>query len=167
VLRLFPRSAAQVCAMAGAGWDRIRPGLLAALLLGAGPAALAQTAGSGGGLAGKLTDLHSTPLDGATVVVRNELTGAEARGVTRKNGSFRFKGLEPGTYTVLAETAAREQGRLEGVVVAAGHEAQVQAAMAFEAARPVEEPAAPAETLIAKAKGGDACGTWRSCATGT
>jgi hypothetical protein len=131
-----------------AGWNRIRSGLLAALLGCVGAQADAQTpgvqgpggqtpgvqaaaAGSGGVLSGKLTDLRSMPLNRAAVVVRNEQTGAEAHGVTAKNGSFRFAGLEPGAYTVEAESGLG-RGRLEDVVVAAGHEAHVQAAMAFE-----------------------------------
>jgi hypothetical protein len=132
---------------------------LAVLLAGAGVAAGAQTAGNeaGGSLTGKLTDLHSTPLDGATVVVRNEATGAEARGTTGKNGSFRFSGLEPGAYTVLAESPQLGRGRLEGVVVSAGHEVRVQAAMAFEsvAGQPVEAAAnaAAAGTSVASRAG--------------
>ena len=127
-------------AEAGRGW--VWAGLLAVLLVCMGAAAEAQT---GGVLAGKLTDLHSAPLNGATVVVRNEATGAESRGITQKNGSFRFTGLEPGAYTVEAEIPELGRGRLEGVVVSAGHEARVQAAMAFEAvtARPAEVAAAP------------------------
>jgi hypothetical protein len=127
----------------------MRPGLLGALLLCAGAAAGAQTATfttgneAGGSMAGRLTDLRSAPLDGATVVVRNDATGTETRGITRKNGSFRFTGLEPGAYSVVAESAQLGRGRLDGVVVAAGHEARVQAAMAFEAVAP---PALVAET---------------------
>ena len=116
----------------------MRPGLLGALLLCAVTAAGAQTATlaagneAGGSLAGRLTDLRSAPLDGATVVVRNDATGAETRGITRKNGSFRFTGLEPGAYSVVALSPQLGRGRLDGVVVSAGHEARVQAAMAFE-----------------------------------
>jgi len=127
--------------------------LLAVLLVNAGAAAGAQTAlvgtvlGNGangtngsnspsetnGSLAGKLTDLHSTPLSGATVIVRNDATGVEAQGVTKKNGSFRFTRLEPGSYTVEAASDSLGRGRLLGIVVSAGREAQVQASMAFEA----------------------------------
>jgi hypothetical protein len=127
--------------------------LLAVLLLAAA-AAEAQTgrAAAGGVLTGKLTDLHSAPLDGATLVVRNESTGTEARGVTGKNGSFRFAGLEPGAYTLEAQSGQLGQGRLEGVLVSAGHEARVQASMALEpgpgqpidVAVPGAEPAIPA-----------------------
>jgi len=128
--------------MAEAGRDWVWAGLLAVLLVGAGAAAEAQT---GGVLAGKLTDLHSAPLNGARVVVRNEATGAESRGITQKNGSFRFTGLEPGVYTLEAASPGLGRGRLESVVVSAGHESHVQAAMAFEAVpvRPVEVAAAP------------------------
>jgi hypothetical protein len=84
-----------------------------------------------GTLAGKLTDLRSEPLKGITVVARNESTGAEAQGITQRNGGFRFDHLAPGTYTVMAESAQLGQGQLQGVLVSAGHEARVQAAMAF------------------------------------
>ena len=69
--------------------------------LSAKPGALTAKPGA---LSGKLTDLHSTPLDGATVVARNTATGAEARTVTQKNGSYRFTGLPAGEYTLLAES---------------------------------------------------------------
>jgi hypothetical protein len=41
--------------------------------------------------------------------------------------------LEPGSYTVEAVSERLGRGRLEGIVVSAGREAQVQAFMAFEA----------------------------------
>src|SRR5580698_9688993 len=120
-------------AVAGAGRRGVRLVLLVGLLACAGARAGAQEAGgTAGTLTGKLTDLHSVPLDRATVVVRNEATGAEARGITGKNGSFRFGGLEAGVYTVEARSARLGHGQLEDVVVSAGHEARVQAAMAFE-----------------------------------
>jgi hypothetical protein len=110
--------------------------------------AQAAAPGRGGILSGRLTDLRSTPLNGAAVVVRNEQTGAEARGVTAKNGSFRFAGLEPGAYTVEAESGPG-RGRLEDVVVAAGHEAHVQAAMAFEPVATAPTVAATATSAVA------------------
>ncbi|MDR3775099.1 MAG: carboxypeptidase-like regulatory domain-containing protein [Terracidiphilus sp.] len=106
--------------------------------------------GETGSIAGRLTDLHSAPLAGATVVVRNAVTGAETRTVTAKNGSYRFGGLDAGEYTLDAESPQLGHGRLEGIYVSGGHEARVQAAMDFEpaGAQPVEvaahEPAPPA-----------------------
>src|ERR1700677_1612547 len=100
--------------MAGIGAGRKWMGLamLGVLLAGAWAAAGAQTSGgqsskdstgsskdsngsskeTTGSIAGRLTDLQSKPLAFATVVVRNEATGAEARTTTAKNGSYRLIG---------------------------------------------------------------------------
>ena len=97
-------------------------------------------AGAGlGSLSGRLTDLHSKPIDGAAVVLRNSQTGAEARTVTEKNGSYHFTGLAAGEYTLLAQSDRFGHGSVEWIVVSAGIEAHVEAAMAlqFDATRPV------------------------------
>jgi hypothetical protein len=109
---------------------------MGALLLGAALVAAAQPA-PGGSIVGKLTDLHSTPLAGATLTARNEATGAEATATTARNGAYRFDGLEAGEYTLEAASAQLGQGRMEGVSVIAGHEARVQIAMRFEPFSPV------------------------------
>jgi len=120
---------------------------------GMGPAAaLGQSpeSASAGVIAGKLTDLHSTPLDGVAVVVRNEATGEEARTVTARNGSYRFAGLEAGEYTLVAESAQLGRGRVEGIFVAAGHEAHVQTAIQFEPAPANSVQAASCDLARAK-----------------
>jgi hypothetical protein len=127
----------QVCreqgiSMAAGGKRSWTPSLaVAALLMGAGTALLAQSAGSGS-LSGSLTDLHSAPLDGVQLTARNQATGAEMRTVTARNGVYRFAGLDAGEYTLEAASPQLGQGRLEGVLVTAGHEARLQAAMQFE-----------------------------------
>jgi len=144
---------------------------VAALLMGAVVACLAQSARTQrveggaeqgilpGSLSGKLTDLHSNPLEGISVVARNQATGAETRTITTKNGSYRFVGLEPGEYTLEAESLQLGRGHLEGIVVDAGYEAQVQAAMELEphsreailaALRKRSEPGPEQETLPVK-----------------
>ncbi len=110
---------------------------VAALLFCAELVIFAQSA-ENGSLAGKLTDLHSTPLDGATVVVRNQATGAEARTTTTRNGNYRFIGLDAGEYTLEAESPRLGRGRVGGILVIAGHEARVQTAIEFE--QPTAEP---------------------------
>jgi hypothetical protein len=85
-----------------------------------------------GSLAGKLTDLHSNPLAGVAVVLRNQSTGAETRTTTAKNGAYRFSGLVPGEYALEAESPALGRGQVEQIVVAGGHEAHVQTALDFE-----------------------------------
>ena len=105
----------------------------------AGAAAVAQSAT--GSLAGKLTDLYSRPMNGATLVLRNAATGVEARTTTSKNGSYRFGGLAPGEYTLEAGSPERGRGHLQGIFVSAGHEARVQAALELD--RQSLEPPVP------------------------
>ena len=121
-----------------------------ALSLGAGGVVCAQTAPAdpaplrgvqiqtppSGSLAGRLTDLHSAPLAGVSVILHNGATGAELRAVTGKNGGFRFAELEAGEYTLEADEPQLGHGRLEGILVTGGMEARVQAAMHFEPAAP-------------------------------
>jgi hypothetical protein len=102
---------------------------IAVLLMGTGAMCFAQSAQSAlsGSLVGKLAGPHSKPLDGVTVVLRKQATGAEAaRITTTKNGSYSFSGLEPGEYTLEAESLRLGRGRVEGIVVNAGHEARVK-----------------------------------------
>ena len=112
---------------------------VAVLLLGAGTAGFTQSArtrsvedGPTGSLSGKLTDLHSRPLEGVPVVARNQTTGTEARTITTKNGVYRFTGLAPGEYSVTAESPQLGRGQVEWIVVDGGHEARVQTAMELE-----------------------------------
>jgi hypothetical protein len=107
------------------------PLALAVLLFGAGVPLLAQSTPSGS-LTGKLTDLHSAPLAGATVVLRNRATGDEAHTTTSRDGSYRFAALAAGEYTLEADSGQRGHGRLNGILVSAGHEARVQTAMRFD-----------------------------------
>src|ERR1700735_4927399 len=74
----------------------------------------AQTAPTGG-VAGRLTDLHSKPLSGVTVILRNALTGTETRATTAKNGAYRISGLMPGEYTLEAESPQLGQGGLRRI----------------------------------------------------
>jgi hypothetical protein len=113
----------------------MRIALLALALLGAA-AALAQKIS--GSLTGKLTDWYSTPLDGATVTLRNNATGAVLRTITGKSGTYRFTRLDAGEYTLEADSLQLGRGQVEGIVVSAGHEARVQAAI--QLALPRREP---------------------------
>ncbi len=90
---------------------------------------IAQT--SVGALAGKLTDLHSKPLDGVTVTLKNPSTGTEVRTLTGKGGGYHFSGIAPGTYEVEAASPQLGSGIAGGVEVFAGHESRVQTAVAL------------------------------------
>lgn len=113
-----------------AGYRPIRLFVCAALFAGVGLLGRAQS--TAGSLAGRVTDLRSHPMDGVTVIVRNQATGAEARTVTARNGSYRFGNLGPGEYSLVAESQDLGLGRLDGIVIVAGHEARVQAALEFQ-----------------------------------
>jgi hypothetical protein len=104
---------------------------MAVLLMGAWLGVLAQSPGTAS-LSGRLTDLYAKPLEGVSLVARNQATGVETRTITGKNGAYRFDGLEPGEYSLEAESPALGRGHLEGIQISAGYEARVLAAMAFE-----------------------------------
>jgi len=89
-----------------------------------------------GALSGRLTDLHSAPLAGLSILLRNQATGAELRATTGKNGGFRFASLDVGEYTLEADAPRLGHGQLEGIVVTGGIESRVQAAIRFEPAPP-------------------------------
>jgi hypothetical protein len=104
---------------------------------------------SPGSLTGRLTDLYSKPLEGVTVILRAQASGAEvARTVTAKNGGYRFSKLAQGEYSLEAESTQLGRGQLESIYISAGREARVQAAINFEpspaapvlAAQPHQEP---------------------------
>ncbi len=138
--------------MAGQSW--IKPLMMVALLLMAGAGRVGFTQSAEGSLTGKLTDLYSKPLGGATVIVRNQATGAEARTTASKNGVYRFNGLGPGEYTLEAESPRLGRGQVEGIVVTAGHEARVQAALELAPPKPTPNlteahASEPASTLAA------------------
>ena len=117
--------------MAGATRSWIGPLALAALFVCAHAAVLAQSPLTGA-LAGKLTDLHSIPVGGAAILLRNQATGEESRATTQKNGAFRFAVLQPGDYTLEAESPQLGRGRVESIEVDAGSEARVQSAIDFQ-----------------------------------
>ncbi len=105
-----------------------------------------------GSLAGRLTDLHSAPLAGVSVALRNQATGAEVRTTTAKNGAFRFASLDAGEYTLEADAAQIGHGQLQGILITGGNEARVQAAMRFEPAAPaLLEAAAPTRIAVPSA----------------
>src|ERR1017187_8374873 len=130
--------------MAGVKRGWMKPLAVAVLLFGAGMPMHAQSAPSGS-LTGKLTDLHSAPLAGATVVLRNQATGTEMRTTITRNGDYRFTALDAGTYTIEADSGRVGHGRLSGILVSAGHDARVQTAMQFDLA-----PSTPVRAVFLK-----------------
>ena len=126
---------------------------MAALLVIAGAGSPGFTQSIDGSLSGRLTDLDSKPLSGAAVVVRNQATGAEARSTTAKGGGYRFSGLKPGQYTLKAEIPGAGRGQVDGIVIAAGHESRVQAALYWSRSHPPPSAIPAAERQLCRSLG--------------
>ena len=117
--------------MAGPSPGRVKQLVVTALVLCSSIVCHPQ-AGPTGSLSGKLTDLHSTPLAGTTVILRDQATGAETRTITKQDGTYRFNGLTPGRYTMEADRRQLGHGELRDIVISPGFDAHVQAAMLFD-----------------------------------
>jgi hypothetical protein len=105
-----------------------------------------------GALTGKLTDLHSRPVEGATIILRNRATGAEVSASTTRGGSYRFRDLTPGEYSLEALIPEVGRGSVDGIEVQAGHEAHVQAALEFTLPSHEVGPAVAEQRTPAKQK---------------
>ncbi len=130
--------------------------MLAAVSLLALAVAQLSAQAPGGTIAGKLTDIHSRPLDGVTVTLRSSLTGAQARTVTGKGGAYRFTSLAPGEYALEADSPQLGTGNAKGIQVFEGHESRVQTAVVLT--RVVDSAAASQEQIraVAAIKSGEA-----------
>jgi hypothetical protein len=119
--------------------------LIVLLWVGGRAVLCAQNPAETGGITGRLTDLHSHPLAGATLILQNQKTGVEQKTTTEKNGAYLFLGLEPGEYRLLADSDRLGQGELDDILVAAGHTAKVQAAIDLQPplAGPTQTAATP------------------------
>ena len=102
-----------------------------------------------GALAGRLTDLHSSPLAGVSIILRNKSTGVEVRATTARNGVFRFASLDAGEYMLDADAAQLGHGQLEGIFVTGGVESRVQAALNFQPVAPALLEAAAHQPTVA------------------
>ena len=115
-----------------------KPLARAALLIISGVGTLccvhAQGPTENGSLAGQLTDIHSSPLENTAITLRNEATGAEVQTTTAHGGRYRFSGLPEGDYTLTA-SGPLGIGSVDGIFVAAGHEARIQTAIDFQMQR--------------------------------
>lgn len=113
---------------------------------------LAGQTASTGSLTGRLTDLHSVSVPGATITLRNQQTGTEITSLTTGRGAYRFTGLVPGTYVLEASSPQLGRGVVSDIVISSGHESRVQAALIFapalsEARRVVTTAAASAASM--------------------
>ena len=74
-------------------------------------------------LRGEVTDDTGLVISGVQIAASNNATGAEVTGSTGNDGAYELI-LEPGTYTVTAETSGFEIGIADNVALAAGESVQ-------------------------------------------
>lgn len=130
-------------------WTKSLLNIALLMIAGAGAVYCANAQVSvNGSISGRLTDIHSTPLDNMTVTLRNTVTGADVQTTTTsRGGHYRFTGLTQGEY-VLTANGPRGTGRVERIFIAAEHEEHVQIALELQ---PLRSESPPATTKIADA----------------
>ena len=96
-------------------------GLAACVMLT--PTLLAQ--GASGAITGTVTDSTGAVLPGATVIVRNNETGATRELVVSTDGRYRAPSLAPGPYTITASLAGFTSLSRRGIGLTVGREAVV------------------------------------------
>ena len=100
--------------------------LIAAIAL---PIASAQTQAINGSIRGRVTDPAGAAIPGATVGVDNVATNYSREAVSNDEGYFVFPNLPIGTYTVTIKKEGFDQQRRPGIVLDAGTEAVIDAAL--------------------------------------
>jgi len=96
--------------------------LQALALLGAGVTATAFMAApaaaqdyTSGAIAGTVTDASGNTVQGATVTITSTALGVSNSTTSSASGSFRFVGLQPGSYDVLVQAPGKPSWRAEAV----------------------------------------------------
>jgi len=74
---------------------------------------------------GTLLDSSNLPVAGATMVLRQEATGASRQAPTDAQGNFVFSNLEPGAYTLAAEVSGFKRLERRNLVVSAAERLSV------------------------------------------
>ena len=90
--------------------------LVAAVMLALTPA-YAQNFGE---FAGSVTDPSGAVIAGATVTITNDATGVSRTAETNEAGNYTVPFLNPGTYTITAESEGFRTARTAGLVLQVG-----------------------------------------------
>lgn len=113
---------------------RIMKGIAAAMALTMWLPALAAaqggSAGTTGTIFGRVSDPSSSVLPGVTVTATSPALITPQTQVTGDNGTYRFPAVPPGTYTLTFELPGFSTVRREGIQIALGFNATVNAEMA-------------------------------------
>jgi hypothetical protein len=99
--------------------------VIAAMLLVLGQVAIFAQSATTGVLSGTVTDPQGSVVSGATVVMKNNETGAVLTATTNDNGLFVFTQVQPATYTVTIEATGFKKAVAPAVQVEVSREAQL------------------------------------------
>src|SRR5262249_29531136 len=100
-----------------------------ALSVLAGTVAFAQGGNTSAPLTGTAVDSSGAPVPGATVVVKNEATGATYQAVSGDKGTFAVPALQAGTYTVTVSLPGFKQSVTKGLKVLAATPTSLRAVL--------------------------------------
>ncbi len=118
-------------------------GLVASVFLAASTATIALAQTGSGSLSGYVSDSQGGRLPGVTITATSPALIGSAVAVTDGEGYYRVINLPPGTYTITAELQGFATSRREGILLRAGVNFQVNAAL---------EVAGVSETVTVKAE---------------
>jgi hypothetical protein len=135
---------------------RLHLGYAAGLLfawLSISPVCLAQ--GSRGSITGKVTDPQSAVVPGASVTIRNVLTGVSNKITTNQTGYYEANFLDPGSYSVTVEAPGFKGLVRSGIVVDTGDRLSIDLRLEIGASNQSIQVSGDAPLLDTTSAGGD------------
>ena len=102
---------------------------LTVLVALASPAVYGQGGNTSAPLTGTAVDASGAPVPGASVVVKNEATGAIYQAVTGDKGTFAVPALQAGTYTITVSLSGFKQSVTRGFKILAATPASLKATL--------------------------------------
>lgn len=112
------------------------------------PPAMAQA--TTGSLQGVVTDSTGGVIDGANITARHTATGVETKTTSNAEGLYTFPRLQPGSYTLTVEKQDFKRQEFQELVINAGQDASIDAALAAGALSETVTVTASGEELIQK-----------------
>ena len=99
------------------------------------------------GITGTITDTSGAVIKGAQVTILNEGTSITDHAVTESGGTYSFKGVLPGKYTVTVEATGFKKGVQKGVTVEVSSNATIDVVLSAGAQNETVQVAAEQVTL--------------------
>jgi hypothetical protein len=112
------------------------------------PPAMAQA--TTGSVQGVVTDEKGAVIEGADITARHTATGVETKTKSNDQGLYTFPRLQPGSYTLTVEKQSFKRQEFQEVVINAGQDASIDAALSAGALSETVTVTASGEELIQK-----------------